>query len=126
MSDGVGTESFETTAHSGLAVEAVDAPHCTPAEGCITCGDVAVPLEVVALDLQRGLALCRDETGRTETVEIALVPPVEPGDQLLVHAGTAIARITAEGEASEGVARGDAAPPAPGIPGREAEEVPEI
>ncbi len=66
--------------------------HCSPAEGCITCGDVAVELAVVAIDDARGLALCRDEHDRRETVETALVAPVALGDRLLVHAGTAIAR----------------------------------
>jgi hydrogenase expression/formation protein HypC len=64
-------------------------PACEP--GCITCGDVAVPLRVVAVDEQRELALCQDDRGRRETVEIALVAPVAAGDELLVHAGTAIA-----------------------------------
>ena len=43
------------------------------------------------IDERRELALCEDEQGRRETVEIALVTPVTRGDQLLVHAGTAIA-----------------------------------
>jgi hydrogenase maturation factor len=60
-------------------------------EHCITCGDVAVPLTVVRVDDQRGLALCEADDGRRETVEIALVAPVSPADRLLVHAGTAIA-----------------------------------
>jgi len=67
----------------------VNVPACEP--GCITCGDVAVPLRVVAVDERRELALCQDEAGRRETVEIALVAPVAAGDELLVHAGTAIA-----------------------------------
>jgi hydrogenase expression/formation protein HypC len=67
----------------------VNAPACEP--GCITCGDVAVPLRVVEVDVERELALCQDEVGHRATVEIALVAPVSPGDQLLVHAGTAIA-----------------------------------
>ena len=41
------------------------------------------------------LALCADEEGTRHTVEIALVPPVAVGDQLLVHAGTAIAGAAA-------------------------------
>ena len=64
-------------------------PACQP--GCITCGDVAVPLRVIEVDERRELALCQDWQGRQETVEIALVAPVAPGDELLVHAGTAIA-----------------------------------
>ena len=67
----------------------MNVPACEP--GCITCGDVAVPLRVLQVDVQRELALCEDEDGRKETVEIALVAPVTAGDELLVHAGTAIA-----------------------------------
>jgi len=67
-------------------------PHRCEDGTCITCGDVAVPLRVIALDRERGLALCADAEGRRETVEIALVDPVAPGEQLLVHAGTAIAK----------------------------------
>ncbi len=43
------------------------------------------------LDADRGLALCSDRGGDHHTVETALVLPVEIGDELLVHAGTAIA-----------------------------------
>jgi hydrogenase maturation factor len=72
------------------------APACDYTTGCITCGDVALPLTVLRLDEGRGLALCADDDGNSETVEIDLVAPVAPGDRLLVHAGTAIARLTEE------------------------------
>ncbi len=72
------------------------APTCDYTTGCITCGDVALPLTVTRLDDERGLALCADGDGNSETVEIDLVAPVAPGDRLLVHAGTAIARLTEE------------------------------
>jgi hydrogenase maturation factor len=55
-------------------------------------GDEAVPMHVELIDEDRGLALCADGDGRRSSVEIALVAPVAPGDELLVHAGTAIAR----------------------------------
>ena len=58
---------------------------------CITCSDEAVPMRVQGVDEERGLALCEDPDGRRSSVEIALVAPVGPGDELLVHAGTAIA-----------------------------------
>ncbi len=58
---------------------------------CITCGDVAEELTVVAVDKERVLALCEADDGSRTTVEIALVEPVRPADRLLVHAGTAIA-----------------------------------
>jgi hydrogenase expression/formation protein HypC len=60
-------------------------------DGCITCGDVAVAMKVLRVDEVRGLALCADAEDRRESVEIALVAPVAPGDAVLVHAGTAIA-----------------------------------
>jgi hydrogenase assembly chaperone HypC/HupF len=72
------------------------APSCDYTTGCITCGDVAVPMNVMRLDDERGLALCADDEGNSETVEIDLVAPVAPGDTLLVHAGTAIAKLTEE------------------------------
>ena len=66
------------------------APQCDP--HCITCGDEAVPLRVLSVDERRELALCEAGDGAHTSVEIALVAPVSPGDVLLVHAGTAIAR----------------------------------
>jgi hydrogenase maturation factor len=66
-------------------------PRCDDATHCITCGDEAVPLTVVMVDADRELALCENAGGERTTVEIALVAPVAPGDELLVHAGTAIA-----------------------------------
>ena len=71
------------------------APQCTLDEHCITCGDTAVPLRVLQVDERRELALCANAAGEHETVEIALVSPVAPGDSLLVHAGTAIGRAAA-------------------------------
>ncbi len=60
---------------------------------CITCGDVALPMRVLALDHgERSLADCVSAEGRHESVEIALVEPVVAGEWLLVHAGTAIGR----------------------------------
>ena len=48
-------------------------------------------MRVLRVDEERGRALCADGHDRRETVEIALVAPVEPGQEVLVHAGTAIA-----------------------------------
>jgi hydrogenase maturation factor len=62
---------------------------------CVTCGDEAVPMEVVRLDEERGLALCAADDGARHTVEIALVDPVQAGDRLLVHAGVALAAVPA-------------------------------
>ena len=75
----------------------MSAPDLEPScgsEHCITCGDDGVPMTVLALDADRGLALCSDEAAKHHTVETALVEPVAPGDRLLVHAGTAIASLT--------------------------------
>jgi hydrogenase maturation factor len=47
-------------------------------------------MKVIQVDEERCLALCEAETGERETVEIALVD-AGPGDEVLVHAGTAIA-----------------------------------
>jgi hydrogenase maturation factor len=41
--------------------------------------------------LEGGLALCEDD-GELREVMTELVGPVEPGDELLVHAGAAIGR----------------------------------
>ncbi len=57
---------------------------------CITCSDEGCPLTVVAVDEERGLALCEDADGNRSSVEIALVIGAVPGAVLLVHAGTAL------------------------------------
>jgi hydrogenase maturation factor len=66
--------------------------HCEVTDGCITCGDVAVALTVVAV--MGADANCRDAQGRTETVATELVGDVAVGDELLVHAGVALERLT--------------------------------
>jgi hydrogenase maturation factor len=68
------------------------APHCDHSVGCITCGDEAIEMRVLAIDHERGLALCSDDEGDRSSVEIALIEEVREGERLLVHAGTAIAR----------------------------------
>jgi hydrogenase maturation factor len=59
---------------------------------CITCGDEAAAMRVRRVDEERGLALCEDAEGRRSSVEIALLDAVAVGEELLVHAGTAIGR----------------------------------
>ncbi|MDX6602157.1 MAG: hydrogenase expression/formation protein HypC [Solirubrobacterales bacterium] len=71
-------------------------PHCDHTSGCITCGDEAIAMKVLRIDRERGLALCANEAGERSSVETALVEPVEPGESLLVHAGTAIGRDSEE------------------------------
>jgi hydrogenase expression/formation protein HypC len=70
-------------------VSATDA--CSVTEGCITCGDVAVPLTVI--EARDNDARCRDDQGREELVAVELVGDVQPGDRVLVHAGVAIERL---------------------------------
>ncbi len=49
-------------------------------------------MRVLTVDEARGLALCEETAGERSTVEIGLVD-ARPGDQLLVHAGTALVRL---------------------------------
>ena len=67
---------------------------CDDPHHCITCADEGVAMRVVAVDEDRGLALCAAPDGERSSVEIALVEARE-GDQVLVHAGTAIGRAAA-------------------------------
>lgn len=73
------------------------APACHHEEGCITCGDVAVALEVVEVDRADELAVCAAADGRRETVDLGLLPDVTAGERLLVHAGTALTRLDQQG-----------------------------
>jgi hydrogenase maturation factor len=59
---------------------------------CITCGDEGIPMTVLRIDEERGLALCSAAGGEKSTVEIALVE-VETGDSVLVHGGVALVRL---------------------------------
>ena len=76
---------------SSLAPSAL--PASCGATHCVTCGDDGDPMTVVGVDPVRVLALCAGEDGERHTVETALVDPVGVGDRVLVHAGTAIARL---------------------------------
>jgi hypothetical protein len=64
---------------------------CEVTDGCLTCGDVAVTLEVV--EVSGADARCRDAEGREELVATELVGAVGPGDRLLVHAKVALERL---------------------------------
>jgi hydrogenase maturation factor len=69
---------------------------CEDPHHCVTCADEGVAMRVVAVDQARGLALCETaDGGARESVEIALVDAVVPGDALLVHAGTALTKLEA-------------------------------
>jgi len=63
---------------------------------CITCGDVAVPMRVVALGGEDGLAECVTADGRVSGVEVGLLDAVQAGDTVLVHACVALQRLGAE------------------------------
>ena len=66
---------------------------------CITCSDQALPVTVLRVDSETGLALVIVQ-GVTEEVDITLVENVAPGDMLLVHGGVAIDHVgKANGEA---------------------------
>ena len=56
---------------------------------CVTCADEAVPMRVTEVRPD-GTALCGDGA----EVMTDLIGHVAPGDELLVHAGAAIARAT--------------------------------
>jgi hydrogenase expression/formation protein HypC len=55
---------------------------------CITCSDEGVPMRVLAV-AEDGLALCAGDV----EVMTDLVGMVAPGDELLVHAGVALAKV---------------------------------
>ena len=75
----------------------MSADQCLPEHGCITCGDEAVPLKVLEVGAS-GLALCENADRERTEIEVALVAPVRPGDEILAHAGTAIAMAPDEKE----------------------------
>ena len=60
---------------------------CDDAYHCVTCADEGVPMTVE--DVRDGIAVC---TGDVE-VMTDLVGEVRRGDELLVHAGVALARL---------------------------------
>lgn len=61
-------------------------------QGCLTCGDVAVPVTVTRGAVESD-ALCVDAHGNEGKVAVDLVGDVQPGDRLLVHAGVAIEKL---------------------------------
>jgi hydrogenase expression/formation protein HypC len=68
-------------------------------DGCATCGDVAIPVRVVAVN--EGGAVCEDRLGQRAEIAVDFVSDVRPGDVLLVHMGVAIARVEQTGVAWE-------------------------
>jgi hydrogenase expression/formation protein HypC len=66
--------------------------HCeTTGPGCVTCGDVAVPLTVLTVEGVE--ACCVASDGRQEQVVVELLGDCRPGDVVLVHAGVAIGKV---------------------------------
>ena len=59
-------------------------------DACITCGDVAVEAQVVAL---AGSSAVIEKDGAREEVAVELVEGVEVGDRVLCHAGVALERL---------------------------------
>lgn len=77
--------------HPGLLTEALGAG-CTD-EVCVTCSDEGRPAEVImAPTSTHGDALVRTATGE-ERIDVTLVGPVEAGDLVLVHAGSALTKV---------------------------------
>ena len=67
---------------------AVPGASCDATDHCITCGDAAAPMRVLAVGA--GDATCVDEAGATHQVALDLLAGVAPGATVLVHAGVAI------------------------------------
>jgi len=59
---------------------------------CLTCSDEMVPVRVIGLDQDAGLALVEVSSQREE-IDITLIEDVAVGDLLLAHGGVAIARL---------------------------------
>jgi hydrogenase maturation factor len=63
---------------------------------CITCSDQAE--QHVVVWVEGDTAGVRADGRAVEPVDVSLVDPVHPGDEVLVHAGVAIARLDGHGE----------------------------
>jgi hydrogenase maturation factor len=61
---------------------------CEDPHHCVTCADEGVQMRVRDVRAD-GIAVCDGDT----EVMVDLVGPVEPGDELLVHAGVALTRL---------------------------------
>lgn len=79
-----------------LNLDIANAPLCIPDEHghCAICSDEGIPGRVLALQ-PYNMALLAMPTGEQE-VAIDLVDDVQIGDELLVHVGVAIAKISNE------------------------------
>jgi hydrogenase maturation factor len=59
---------------------------------CVTCSDEGVPMRVLQTGPD-GLSVCADAEGSRTEVMTELVGAIDPGDEVLVHAGVALARL---------------------------------
>ena len=66
----------------------IEEPHMD----CPVCKDEALPARVLTLDVEANLATVMTACGERE-VALDLVDDVQTGDYLLVHLGTAIAKL---------------------------------
>jgi len=62
---------------------------------CITCGDVAIPMQVLKIG-DDAVAECATADGVRSAVEIGLLDGVNVGDTVLVHARVALQRLDEE------------------------------
>ena len=60
---------------------------------CITCSDEGLPMRVLRLPDESGLAICTDEAGAEQSIAVDLLESVAIGDDILAHAGVAIAQM---------------------------------
>jgi len=59
---------------------------------CLTCSDEMVPVRVIRIDQDTGLALV-EVSNQVEEIDITLVEDIALGDLLLAHGGVAIGRL---------------------------------
>ena len=79
---------------AGTQLAAISKASCElDVEGhCVTCSDEALPVRVLSIDQETGLALV-EVKDTTEEIDITLIENAAPGDLLLVHGGVAIGHL---------------------------------
>jgi hydrogenase maturation factor len=86
--------TMNPTAMSNEPSSATPAPRCEDPNHCITCSDEGITMRVVSCDSDGMLAWCETDDGARSEVLTGLIENVRAGDAVLVHAGTALARVT--------------------------------
>ena len=71
--------------------------HGLQGERCQTCGDVAVTMRVLSVDAALAARALRRRDGVGVDVDTGILGDVAPGELVLVHAGTALARAAGTG-----------------------------